>query len=244
MTPVTPDVLNKLRAFDTPTICNLIELFDVRPRSVGFMDKSIRACFPEMPPMVGFAATVTCRTAFDARIGKAYAIDDQIARFGELSGPPVVVFQDLDSPPLAATFGEIMCTSYKTFGAVGLVTNGPGRDLDQVRAIGFPVFTDGAVCSHGYIRMFDFHIPVHVGGLAVFPDDLLHGDCNGVTSIPTSIAAELADIGDAFIAAEKVVLDALHAPGVTLAQLTEARAESRAQIDTLARQVTRRRQGA
>lgn len=244
MTPVTPDVLNKLRAFDTPTICNLIELFDVRPRSVGFMDKSIRACFPEMPPMVGFAATVTCRTAFDARIGKAYAIDDQIARFGELSGPPVVVFQDLDSPPLAATFGEIMCTSYRAFGAVGLVTNGPGRDLDQVRAIGFPVFTDGAVCSHGYIRMFDFHIPVHVGGLAVFPDDLLHGDCNGVTSIPTSIAAELADIGDAFIAAEKVVLDALHAPGVTLAQLTGARAESRAQIDALARQVTRRRQGA
>lgn len=240
MTAITPDVLAKLRTFDTPTICNVIELFEVRPRSAGFMDKTIRAAFPEMPPMVGFAATVTCRTAFDAQMGKAYAIDDQVARFGELSGPPVMVFQDLDSPPLAATFGEIMCTTYKTFGAVGLITNGPGRDLDQVRAIDFPVFTDGAVCSHGYIRMFDYHIPVHVGGLAVFPDDLLHGDVNGVTTIPLDIAAEVADIGDEFVAAEKVILDTLQQPGVTVAQLTEARRESRAQIEALTKRVSRR----
>lgn len=240
MNPITPEVLAKLRTFDTPTICNIIELFDVRPRNVGFMDKSIKAAFPEMPPMVGFAATVTCRTAFDARVGKAYAIDDQVSRFGELSGPPVVVFQDLDSPPLAATFGEIMCTTYKTFGAVGLVTNGPGRDLDQVRAINFPVFIDGAVCSHGYIRMFDFHIPVHVGGLAVFPDDLLHGDINGVTNIPGDIAADVADVGDEFIAAEKVILDLLHSPGATVAQLTEARKESKAQVDALTRRVARK----
>jgi regulator of RNase E activity RraA len=240
MTSLTPAVLAKLRTFDTPTICNVIELFDVRPRNVGFMDKTIRSAFPEMPPMVGFAATATCRTAFDARIGKPYAIDDQVARFGDLSGPPVVVFQDLDSPPLAATFGEIMCTTYKTFGAVGLVTNGPGRDLDQVRALNFPVFTDGAVCSHGYIRMFDFHIPVHVGGTAVFPNDLLHGDVNGVTTIPVDIAAEAADIGDAFVAAEKVILDTLSQPGVTIAQLTEARRESKNQIDALAKRVSRK----
>ncbi len=240
MNPITPEVLTKLRTFDTPTICNIIELFEVRPRSVGFMDKSIKAAFPEMPPMVGFAATVTCRTAFDAKVGKAYAIDDQVSRFGELSGPPVVVFQDLDSPPLAATFGEIMCTTYKTFGAVGLVTNGPGRDLDQVRAINFPVFIDGAVCSHGYIRMFDFHIPVHVGGLAVFPNDLLHGDINGVTNIPGEIAADVADVGDEFIAAEKVILDLLHSPGATVAQLTEARKESKAQVDALTRRVARK----
>lgn len=57
----------------------------------------------------------------------------------------LVVFQDLDNPAVVATFGEIMCTTYKAFGAVGLVTNGPGRDLDQVRAINFPTFTDGAM---------------------------------------------------------------------------------------------------
>jgi regulator of RNase E activity RraA len=216
-------------------------LFDVRPRNVGFMDKRIKAAFPEMPPMVGFAATYTCRTAFDPQMGGgSYAgMDDQVSRFGELSGPPVIVFQDLDSPPLAATFGEVMCTTYQTFGAVGLVTNGPGRDLDQVRAIDFPVFTDGAVCSHGYIRMFDIHVPVHVGGIAIYPDDLLHGDINGVTTVPKEIAAEAADVGDAFVAAEKVVLDALREPGVTVARFKEARAESGAQIQALRQRVIR-----
>jgi regulator of RNase E activity RraA len=132
-----------------------------------------------------------------------------------------------------------MCTTYKTFGAVGLITNGPGRDLDQVHAIQFPVFTDGAACAHGYIRMFDFHIPVQVGGAAIFPDDLLHGDVNGVTTIPNDIASELADIGDEFVAAEKVILDTLSQPGVTIAQLTEARRESKVQIDALTRRVSR-----
>ena len=60
---LTPDVLNKLRTFDTPTICNLVELFEVRPRNTGYMDARIKACFPEMPPVVGFAATATHRSA-------------------------------------------------------------------------------------------------------------------------------------------------------------------------------------
>ncbi len=242
MSEITPAVLDKLRTFDTPTICNIIELFEVRPRNVGFMNKTIKAAFPEMPPMVGFASTITCRTAFDPQMGgNAYSsTDDQVERFGELSGPAVVVFQDLDNPPLAATFGEIMCTSYQTFGAVGLVTNGPARDLDQVRAIDFPVFTDGAACSHGYIRLFDVHIPVQVGGIAIYPDDLLHGDLNGVTTIPKDIAAEAADIGDEFVATETVVLEALRTPNVSVAQVRAARAESHQLASALRQRVSRK----
>ena len=55
--------LKALASFDTPTICNTIELFEVRPRSAGYMDSRIRACFPEMRPAVGYAATVTMRCA-------------------------------------------------------------------------------------------------------------------------------------------------------------------------------------
>ncbi len=126
-----------------------------------------------------------------------------------LSGPPIVVFQDLDDPPAAAVFGEVMCTTYQAFGAVGLITSGAGRDLDQVRAIDFPVFTNGTICSHGYNHIPQVHVPVRVGGLVVFPDDLLHADRNGVTNIPPDIAAEVADIGDEFVAAEAVVLEAM-----------------------------------
>jgi 4-hydroxy-4-methyl-2-oxoglutarate aldolase len=212
--------LDRLRAFDTPTICNAIELFEVRPRSAGFTDIRIRASFPELPPLVGFAATVTCRTAVEPRGGSAYtSLPDQVARFAELPGPPVVVFQDLDDPPLAATFGEIMCTTYQAFGATGLITNGPGRDLAQVQALGFPVFTNGAVCSHGYIQMLEVHGPVRVGGLVIYPGDLIHGDLNGITVIPAAIAAEVAEAAAGLMAAEQIILSALHREQVTLAEL-------------------------
>jgi regulator of RNase E activity RraA len=191
--------------------------------------------------MVGFAATATFRSSGPPREADAYAsMEAQVERFVELSSPPIVVFQDLDDPTVGATFGEIMCATYQTFGAVGLVTSGAGRDLEQVRAINFPVFTNGTICSHGYNHIPHVHVPVHVGGIVVYPDDLLHGDLNGITTIPQAIAAEVADIGDEFIAAESIVLDALRAKAPSVGELREARAQLRAKIEQLRGQVSRR----
>ena len=70
--------LTLLAQYDTPTICNAIELFDVRPRNQGYMDARIRACFPEMPPAVGYASTATMRCAFPRREGDVYSsLDEQ-----------------------------------------------------------------------------------------------------------------------------------------------------------------------
>jgi 4-hydroxy-4-methyl-2-oxoglutarate aldolase len=237
---ISPATLDKLRTFDTPTICNLIELFDVRPRNTGYMDARIRACFPEFGPIVGFAATATFRASAPPRQSDAYStLDAQVERFAELSGPPLMVFQDLDHPTVAATFGEVMCTVYQSFGAVGLVSSGAGRDLDQVRKLGFPVFTNGTVCAHGYLHLPSLHVPVHVGGIAIYPDDLLHADCNGVTTIPKDIAAEVADIGDEFMAAEAIVIEAMRESKGDLKLLRETRKESKAVIEGLRARVSR-----
>ncbi len=241
-TQISSATLEKLIKFDTPTICNVIELFDVRPRNIGYMDQRIVAAFPEMPPIVGFAATATFRASAPPRAGDAYSsLDKQVERFAELSGPAIVVFQDVDSPRVAATFGEIMCTTYQAFGAVGLVTSGAGRDLDQVRKLGFPVFTNGTICSHGYSSIPQIHIPVHVGGIAIYPDDLIHADCNGVTTVPKEIAGEVADIGDEYVAAEMVVINAMRESLSNLKLLREAQAESKKQMASLRARVSRTR---
>jgi 4-hydroxy-4-methyl-2-oxoglutarate aldolase len=233
--------LAALTKFDTPTICNVIELFDIRPRNSGYMDQRIQACFPEMGPIVGYAATATFRSSSPAPGSDGYDnIEVQVKRFHELSGPPIVVFQDLDDPAVAATFGEIMCTTYKTFGAVGLITSGAGRDLDQVRRLGFPVFTNGTISAHGYCHAPDIHVPVRVGGVMVIPDDLLHADLNGVTTIPKEIASEVAQVGQAFVAAEAVILDGLRGFGPDPKKLHEARLESKRQINELRSRVSRK----
>lgn len=233
--------LGLLRLYDTPTVCNAIEFFAVRPRNTGYMDGRIKACFPEMPPMVGYASTATFRAAAPGRSGDAYStLDQQTKTFGELPGPAVVVFQDLDDPTAAATFGEVMCTTYKTFGGAGLVTSGAARDLDQVRALGFPAFSNGVICSHGYVHILDLQVPVHVGGITVYPGDLLHGDCNGVTTIPLEIASELPGACAEVVAAEEVVLHYLKSGQVTPQGLSEARAESQRLMASLAKRVRKK----
>jgi 4-hydroxy-4-methyl-2-oxoglutarate aldolase len=115
-----------------------------------------------MPPIVGYASTATMRTANPRAEGAVYgSLDEQIAHFGELPGPAIVVFQDLDDPAVGATFGEVMCASYQSFGAVGIITSGPARDLDQVRRRGFAAFSNGVVSSHSYSHITS---PTGAGG--------------------------------------------------------------------------------
>src|SRR2546425_11248332 len=97
-----------------------------------------------MAPAVGYASTATMRCAQPRREGGVYgSLDEHVARFGELPGPAMVVYQDLDDPAGAATFGGIMCTPYRGFGAAGLITSGPARGLGQGRQVGVAAVWNG-----------------------------------------------------------------------------------------------------
>lgn len=221
-----PDVIAELRRYDTPTICNVLELFDAMPRTSGYLDGRIRACFPQLPPMVGYAVTATFRAGAKPKAGDVYAgLERQARLLAERAGPKVIVFQDLDDPAVAATFGEVMCTTYQAFGGVGLVTSGAGRDLDQVEALRFPCFTDGTIASHGYCQIAELNVPVRVGGVWVNPGDLLHGDRNGVAVVPHDLAAATAVGCPQLAVAEAVVLDYLKAANPTADGFAAARKE-------------------
>lgn len=232
---VSQEVLDKLAKFDTPTICNVIELFDVQPRNRGYMDGRVQCNFPDLPPMVGYACTAAFRSDAPPQGGDAYgSIQSQLAMFEELPGPAVVCFQDLDDPPVSAVFGEVMCSTYQAYGSVGLVTNGGGRDLEQVKAIDYPVFTGSTICSHGYCHMLHLGLPVRIGGLMVNQGDLLHGDANGVTGVPIDIAAAVADVGDEFIRCEEIMLDYVKAPGEkSVAKFNDLREQFQAEVAKL-----------
>jgi 4-hydroxy-4-methyl-2-oxoglutarate aldolase len=237
---ISAETLTALAKFDTPTVCNAIELFEIRPRNTGFMNGSIKACFPGMPPMVGFAVTSTFRSMSPPRSGDVYAsMSQQVESYANLPGPPVMVYQDLDDPVAAATFGEVMCSVYKAFGARGLITSGAGRDLEQVEKLGFPAFTSGAICAHGYCHTLAVNVPVTVGGICIYPGDLLHGDLNGVSTIPLEIASEVPQVCDELAAAEKIVLDYVRGKSITPAGLGEARKECMAMMSRTSQRVRR-----
>ncbi len=240
--PITSSTLSALGKFDSPTICNVIELFDIIPRNDGYMNQRIQSQFPELLPMVGFATTAAFRGNDSPQNEDSYgSLEKQVRQFADLPGPAVVVFQDLDDPPVAATFGEVMCSVYKAFGSVGLITSGAGRDLSQVKSLEFPVFTGGTICSHGYCRIFDIGLPVNVGGLPVQHGDLLHGDLNGVVRIPLEIANDIPDAAAEFVAAESIVLNYVRSPGEkTTRELVHRQREFAAVIAKLTQRVRKK----
>jgi regulator of RNase E activity RraA len=126
-----------------------------------------------------------------------------------------------------------MCTTYRAFGCAGLVTSGAGRDLDQVEALGFPCFTNGAICSHGYSQVAQLNVPVRVGGVTINPGDLLHGDRNGVTTIPTELTSAVAHACPELMEAEAVVLNYLKAGKPDPQGFAAARAECHRRMELL-----------
>ena len=58
---LSKEAIEQLRKYDSPTVCNVIELFDVQPRDTGYMDDRIKSSYPDMPPMIGYACTATRR---------------------------------------------------------------------------------------------------------------------------------------------------------------------------------------
>ncbi len=222
--PFEPFYFSVLRRFDTPTVLNAIELFNVQPRSAGFADGRMKACFPRMPPMVGYASTATFRSAKAPKSGDVYSgFVDQVNRFtAEIPAPRVIVFEDLDGEPAAATFGEVMCSVYKAFGAVGLITSGAARDLDQVERLGFPCWSSSVIASHGYCRIVDVHVPVRVSGLSVNPGDVIHADRNGIATIPREIVREVALACEKLAQAENEILHYVWGGAPTVEGLREA----------------------
>ncbi len=74
------------------------------------------------------------------------------------------------------------------------------------------MFTGSTICAHAYCHILHFGLPVRVGGLVVQQGELLHGDANGVTSIPIDIADEAADVAQEFCDVEKIVIGYVRGP--------------------------------
>jgi regulator of RNase E activity RraA len=202
--------LAKLQGVDSATIANVIELFGYRSCVAGYSNFSLKAVYPKLPPAVGYAVTATFRAAYPAESGDSYSgMPELIEEAMTTPAPRIVVFQDLDEPPRAATYGEIMATTFQKFGFAGLITTGAARDIQQVERLQFPCWASSVIVSHGHCHFPDVNVPLAIGGLQVKPGDILHADVNGIINIPRYIAAAVAELCDPFIAIEEMILNYL-----------------------------------
>ena len=216
---LSPQELEALRRIPSPTIANAIETFDVRPRGEGVTDARIRCQFPEFGVLLGYACTATIFSATPAPAVRRVSRTDYWEYTKQFAGPKITVVQDLSEVPGGAYWGEVNSSIHLALGSRGVVTNGTVRDLDEVRATGFHLFSSGISVSHGFAHLEDFRLPVSVFGMTVHPGDLVHADRHGAVVIPGEIAGHVSSAALEIERAEREMLSLCRSKEFSIAEL-------------------------
>jgi regulator of RNase E activity RraA len=182
MNATTADQLDALAAWDTPALSNALDALRVRPHNAGFSDGSL-VRVAGSAPMVGRA--VTARMAAREPGDNGMPVSHLHRLITEVEGPVVVAIEDCDNPAGAGAFlGEVNGTLLGALGVRGVVTNGRVRDVSELRGMGYSVFARGLCVARAYMRLVEVGGPVTLGGVAIRPGDILHGDEHGVLQMP------------------------------------------------------------
>lgn len=219
--PFTQADLDVLTQWDTPTICNGLELIVPDRRAIGFTVEPMVCTDPKAKPIIGLARVGTIRAKEPPRDKVADRADwyDYVAA-GEF--PTIAILQDIDDRPgYGAYWGEVQSTIHKALGVLGCVTNGSFRDLDAW-APGFQMIGGRVGPSHAHVHMVAYGQPVNVFGMNVGHDDVIHADFHGAVVIPADMVKKLPGAIDLCSRREKVILDVCRADDFTPAKLRAA----------------------
>jgi regulator of RNase E activity RraA len=224
--PLPSSVLEALGRYDTPTICNAIELVAPGRRLVGYTTTHLHCPFPDLPPIVGYARTAEIRAT--AKSSSSPAADKQMKLdyyeyVGTGPGPRISVIQDLDGAQagFGAFWGEVNSAIHKALGSLGVVTDGSIRDIPQW-APGFQALAGVIGPSHAHVHLVGFAREVRVAGMTVRSGDLVHADRHGAVVIPVDIAAQLPEAAELMARREAVILDIARGSGFTIDKLKQA----------------------
>ena len=209
--------LEFLRSMDTPTVCNLVEIVAPERRGHGYTVKHLHCPFPELPPMIGFARTVTFKAKDAVPLGHGGYMQKRLDYLDYVAGAPrpsVMVMEDLDGEHVGygAFWGEVQSNVHKALGCLGVVTNGSVRDIPMI-APGFQMLAGSIVPSHAYVHVVDFGIEITVHGMTVKSGDLIHADRHGAIVVPDEKIEAMRAAVDGLAAREAKIIAAARAGG-------------------------------
>lgn len=221
---LTWEQLEALRRLDACLLANAIETFHERLRNEGFMGHNVRCLFPNLQPMIGYAATVKIRGSAPPTAGNLYSDQTDWWDYIEsLPAPRIVVVQDVSARPgLGSLVGAVHMNILRALRCAGVVTNGSVRDIPAAESAGFHYFAGSVSVSHAYVHIVEIGKPVEIDGLKIRSGDLLHGDLHGVQNIPLDIAARVPATAAKIMAEEQALIALCRSPEFSLAKLRAA----------------------
>lgn len=188
------EIIDALKNFDTPSITNVVATYPSHPLCLGlynpwtenwYTDQTLRCMYPELERTVGYA--VTCVFGLPDPNFSRLSFLDVLEALDASPKPTVLVLQQKFPEELAGKVGlagGIMTSAMKSAGCLGVVSNGPSRDLDEIRPMNFQYLISGVTPGHGDMAVHAVNVPVSVAGMDVSPGEIIHMDENGACKFP------------------------------------------------------------
>lgn len=192
MTPQA--MLEELCQFDTPSITNVVATYPTSPLCLGlynpwtenwYTDQTLRCMYPELGARCGYA--VTCVYGLPDPNYNRLTFMDVLDALDAMPKPTILVLQQKFPPEIAGKVGLAggnMVSAMRAIGCVGLISNGPSRDVDEIRPMSFQYMLTGISPGHGAQAVQAVNTPVSVCGMDVAPGEIIHMDENGACKFP------------------------------------------------------------
>ena len=187
------ELLEKLKDFDTPTLTNAIAVYPDKKKLClsiydpwednWYTDSRIKCIFPELGRLDGYAVTATFGLpgADDISFKELYR-----ALYNSPKPSVLCIRQDFPEKYKMKNglAGGNMVSAFKSLGCVGLITDGPSRDIDEVREKHFQYMLTGVTAGHGPFSLKSVNTAVEICGMEVEPGNIIHMDENGAVKFP------------------------------------------------------------
>ena len=182
------------KEIDTPTVTNVVATYPGRPLCLEiynpwtenwYTNNALSCWYPEMGPIAGYA--VTCTYGLPDPTYKKLSLMNVLEAMDKLGKPSIFCFQQKFPGEIAdkvGLSGGNMTSSMRAVGAIGAVSNGPSRDIHEIRPMKFQYLTRGICAGHGPQEVHAVQVPVSIAGMDVAPGEIIHMDENGAVKFP------------------------------------------------------------
>ena len=199
------ELIELLKEFDTPTITNVVATYPADkelclglydPWAVDwYTDQSMKCLFPDLGRKVGHVVTAVYGMP-DPDFNRLDFTD--ILRAVAAAPKPVALCIKQDLPERIRNknglAGGNMGTALKSLGTVAILSDGPSRDVEELRDMDIQYMLTGVCAGHGKFSVTAVNVPVNICGMDVCPGEMVHMDENGAVKFPRERLADVYDL--------------------------------------------------
>jgi 4-hydroxy-4-methyl-2-oxoglutarate aldolase len=196
------DLLERLAKLDSCAVSDALDFAGISGVALGLTELTSRR------RVVGKAVTVKLGPD-DGRRSKRHLGTAAV----EAAGQQSLIVVDHDGRTDVAGWGGILTVAAVRRGVAGVIIDGACRDIDEARALDFPVYGRVGVprTARGHVIERDWNVPVCIAGIEVSPGDLVIADSSGIAFVPSARAPELIAIAETIARKEAEMADAVRA---------------------------------